>query len=151
MASRSHARRLLGLADEQGVPAVLTAAVRHVDPGESAVVDVLDAARRLVALDTRHLDRVTDAAHLAGTDTMHAIAREVGVRLLTLNPIEGVTRPEAAEGAGYLELMAKGSYFGVNLATPDLEGTFAELESSGAEVVQVDGSFDDALTCPPKR
>lgn len=76
-ASRSHARRLLGLADEQGVPAVLTAAVRHVDPGESAVVDVLDAARRLVALDTRHLDRVTDAAHLATTDTMHAIAREV--------------------------------------------------------------------------
>ncbi|SDO85602.1 DNA polymerase III, alpha subunit [Pedococcus dokdonensis] len=76
-ASRSHARRLLGLADEQGVPAVLTAAVRHVDPGESAVVDVLDAARRLVALDTRHLDRVTDAAHLASTDTMHAVAREV--------------------------------------------------------------------------
>jgi error-prone DNA polymerase len=76
-ASRSHARRMLGLADEQGVPAVLTAAVRHVDPGESAVVDVLDAARRLVALDTRHLDRVTDAAHLATTETMHAIAREV--------------------------------------------------------------------------
>ena len=64
-ASRSHARRLLGLADEAGLPAVLTAAVRHVDPGERAVVDVLDAARRLVALDTRHLDRVTDAAHLA--------------------------------------------------------------------------------------
>ncbi len=76
-ASRSHARRLLGLADEQGVPAVLTAAVRHVDPGESAVVDVLDAARRLVALDTRHLDRVTDAAHLATTETMQAIAREL--------------------------------------------------------------------------
>lgn len=76
-ASRWHATRLLGLADEQGLPAVLTAAVRHVDPGESAVVDVLDAARRLVALDTRHLDRVTDAAHLATTPVMHDIAREV--------------------------------------------------------------------------
>jgi error-prone DNA polymerase len=76
-ASRSHAQRLLGLADAEGVPAVLTAAVRHVDPGESAVVDVLDAARRLVALDTRHLDRVTDAAHLAGTDAMRAVALEV--------------------------------------------------------------------------
>jgi error-prone DNA polymerase len=75
--SRGHAQRLLGLADAEGVPAVLTAAVRHVDPGESAVVDVLDAARRLVALDTRHLDRVTDAAHLAGTDTMRAVALEV--------------------------------------------------------------------------
>ena len=35
-----------------------------------------------------------------------------------------------------LELMAKGSYFGVNLASPDLDETFAALESSGAEVVQ---------------
>ncbi|GAA2731808.1 hypothetical protein GCM10009867_06290 [Pedococcus aerophilus] len=76
-ASRGHARRMLGLADEQGVPAVLTAAVRHVDPGESAVVDLLDAARRLVALDTRHLDRVTDAAHLAATPTMYSIALDV--------------------------------------------------------------------------
>ena len=32
--------------------------------------------------------------------------------------------------------MAKGSYFGANLASPDLDGTFAELEASGAEVVQ---------------
>ena len=76
-ASRGHAARMLGLADEAGLPAVLTAAVRHADPGESAVVDVLDAARRLVVLDTRHLDRVTDAAHLASTPAMHAIAREV--------------------------------------------------------------------------
>jgi catechol 2,3-dioxygenase-like lactoylglutathione lyase family enzyme len=35
-----------------------------------------------------------------------------------------------------LELVAKGSYFGVNLATPDLDATFAALESSGADIVQ---------------
>ncbi|MFI6782826.1 VOC family protein [Micromonospora sp. NPDC050276] len=35
-----------------------------------------------------------------------------------------------------LELMAKGSYFGVNLATTDLDATFAKLEASDAEVVQ---------------
>ena len=40
------------------------------------------------------------------------------------------------EGRTILELIAKGSYFGVNLATPDLDDTFAKLESSGAEVVQ---------------
>jgi catechol 2,3-dioxygenase-like lactoylglutathione lyase family enzyme len=40
------------------------------------------------------------------------------------------------EGRTILELMAKGSYFGVNLATPDLDGTFAKLEANGAEVVQ---------------
>ena len=32
--------------------------------------------------------------------------------------------------------MAKGSFFGVNLATTDLESTFAALEQNGAEVVQ---------------
>ena len=35
-----------------------------------------------------------------------------------------------------LELLAKGSYFGVNLATADLDATFGKLEASGAEVVQ---------------
>ncbi|MBK5224278.1 MAG: VOC family protein [Acidimicrobiia bacterium] len=35
-----------------------------------------------------------------------------------------------------LELVTKGSYFGVNLATPDLDATFAQLESKGAEIVQ---------------
>ncbi len=35
-----------------------------------------------------------------------------------------------------LELIAKGSYFGVNLATDDLDGTFAKLEGAGADIVQ---------------
>jgi catechol 2,3-dioxygenase-like lactoylglutathione lyase family enzyme len=35
-----------------------------------------------------------------------------------------------------VELMAKGSYFGVNLATDDVDETFARLEAGGAEVVQ---------------
>jgi catechol 2,3-dioxygenase-like lactoylglutathione lyase family enzyme len=34
------------------------------------------------------------------------------------------------------ELMAKGSYFGVNLATRDLDETFAKLQAGDAEVVQ---------------
>ncbi len=35
-----------------------------------------------------------------------------------------------------LELMAKGSFFGVNLATSDLDGLFDRLQAKGAEVVQ---------------
>ena len=35
------------------------------------------------------------------------LAREVGVRLLTLNPVEGVTKQEATDGVGYIELMGK--------------------------------------------
>ncbi len=34
------------------------------------------------------------------------------------------------------EMMAKGTYARIILATPDLDGTFARLQSSGAEVVQ---------------
>ena len=64
-ASLGHAARLLALAAEAGLPAVLTAAVRHAEPGDAVTVDVLDAARRLVPLDPRHLDRVTTAGHLA--------------------------------------------------------------------------------------
>jgi len=76
-ASLGHAARLLGLATEAGLPSVLTAAVRHVDPGDAVTVDVLDAARRLVPLDTRHLDRVTTAGHLSSSAQMYAVACDV--------------------------------------------------------------------------
>jgi uncharacterized glyoxalase superfamily protein PhnB len=33
-------------------------------------------------------------------------------------------------------MMAKGSYASINLATAGLDGTFARLQDSGAEVVQ---------------
>ncbi|RIK16044.1 MAG: DNA polymerase III subunit alpha, partial [Acidobacteria bacterium] len=76
-ASLGHASRMWALARECGVPAVLTAAVRHATPEQARVVDVLDAARRMVALDERHLDRVSTAGHLAGSATMHALARQL--------------------------------------------------------------------------
>ena len=76
-ASLGHAARLLGLATEAGLPTVLTAAVRHADPGGAVTVDVLDAARRLVPLDTRHLDRVTMAGHLSSSAQMYAVACDV--------------------------------------------------------------------------
>ena len=76
-ASLGHAARLLGLATEAGVTAVLTAAVRHADPGGAVTVDVLDAARRLVPLGTRHLDRVTTAGHLSSSAQMYAVACDV--------------------------------------------------------------------------
>jgi catechol 2,3-dioxygenase-like lactoylglutathione lyase family enzyme len=34
------------------------------------------------------------------------------------------------------EMMAKGSYAGINLATPDVDGTFERLQAGDAEVVQ---------------
>ena len=76
-ASLGHATALWGLAREVGVPAVLTSAVRHAVPEQARVVDVLDAARRMVALDERHLDRVSTAGHLAGTGAMVGLARQL--------------------------------------------------------------------------
>ena len=45
----------------------------------------------------------------------------------------GVTEEERRTVA---EMMAKGTYATVVLATPDLDGAFTRLEASGAEVVQ---------------
>ncbi|MDX6250992.1 MAG: hypothetical protein QOF10_4352 [Kribbellaceae bacterium] len=71
-----------------------------------------------------------------------------GMRWLTVGPVDQpdtsiVLHPPAAnpgitddERRTILEMMAKGSYFAVNLATKDLDSTFAKLEASDAEVVQ---------------
>ncbi len=41
-----------------------------------------------------------------------------------------------AERRTIAEMMAKGTYAGILLATADLDGTFARLQASGAEIVQ---------------
>jgi catechol 2,3-dioxygenase-like lactoylglutathione lyase family enzyme len=45
----------------------------------------------------------------------------------------GITEDERRTIA---EMMAKGTYAGINLATADLDATFEQLQASGAEVVQ---------------
>jgi len=75
--SSSHAARLLGLAHDERVGAVLTNAVRYADRADAPVSDVLDAARRLVALDIRHVDRVNAEGHLKSGKQMRDVAEEV--------------------------------------------------------------------------
>lgn len=50
------AARTVGLADQVGVRAVLTNAVRYADPDQHRLADVLDAAWLLRPIDRRHLD-----------------------------------------------------------------------------------------------
>lgn len=71
------AARMLGLATEAGLPAVLTNAVRHARPEDAPVADVLDAARRLVPLDRRHRDRANAEGHLKSAAEMALVADEV--------------------------------------------------------------------------
>ncbi|WP_151082688.1 DNA polymerase III subunit alpha [Nocardioides cynanchi] len=72
-----HAARMAGFARRAGLGAVLTNAVRYADRRDAPVVDVLDAARRLVALDRRHLDRGNAEGFLKSGKQMHEVAEEI--------------------------------------------------------------------------
>ena len=71
------AARVLGWARERGIAPVLAHAVRYVAPAQARVVDVLDASRRLVALDDRHRDRPNAQGFLAPTPFMAELAEEI--------------------------------------------------------------------------
>jgi error-prone DNA polymerase len=75
--SATHAARMAGLARAAGVPAVLSNAVRYADRTDAVTVDVLDAARRLVPLDVRHVDRGNAEGFLKSGKEMAAVAEEV--------------------------------------------------------------------------
>jgi predicted enzyme related to lactoylglutathione lyase len=71
-----------------------------------------------------------------------------GMRWITVGPVDQpdtaiVLEPPAAnpdisddERRTIAEMMAKGTYARIVLATADLDGTFARLQASGADVVQ---------------
>ncbi len=62
--STAAAAGMLDLARDCGLPAVLTNVVRYAERRDAPVVDVLDATRRLVALDSRHVDRANAEGYL---------------------------------------------------------------------------------------
>jgi len=74
--SAPHAARMLGVAHEHRLGAVISNAVRYADRADAAVVDVLDAARRLVPLDPRHLDRANAEGFLKSGKEMAEVAEE---------------------------------------------------------------------------
>ncbi len=71
------ARALLRLARQTRTPAVLTNAVRYLDPADSPIAQVLDAARGNVPLGTPGLRAHNGRAHLASPAEMAAVARRV--------------------------------------------------------------------------
>ncbi len=71
------ARRMWTYATERRMPAVLTNAVRYIHPRQAATADLLDAIRRLVPLDPRHLDRENSGGFLAPAAHMRGIAEQI--------------------------------------------------------------------------
>ena len=59
------------------VPVVLSNAVRFADRLDAPTIDVLDAARRLVPMDARHLDRRNAEGFLKSGKQMHEVAEEI--------------------------------------------------------------------------
>ncbi|MDQ1660244.1 MAG: error-prone polymerase, partial [Blastococcus sp.] len=87
---RSCAQAMLRFAADTGIPVVLSNAVRYVDALDAPTADVLDAARRLVPLDVRHVDRRTAEGYLKSGKEMAEVAedlvgpdRDAALRLLT--------------------------------------------------------------------
>jgi error-prone DNA polymerase len=79
--STFRAARMAELAAAAQVPAVLTNAVRYLDPAGSLAAQVLDAARRLVPLGSPQLVPHNGRAWLAGPADMSVIARRVAAAM----------------------------------------------------------------------
>ncbi len=75
--SLRQASRLLRLADDHRLPAVLTNQVRMALRRQAMTCDVLDSARRLMALDSRAIDRRNAEGWLKPPDLMRPIAEAV--------------------------------------------------------------------------
>lgn len=96
--SSSLAARMLSFAREQRLPAVLTNAVRYAELSDAPVVDVLDAARRLVPLDARHLDRPNAEGYLKSGPAMRQVAHEIVALTNVSHPDRVVDRLLAMTG-----------------------------------------------------
>lgn len=73
----ARAGRMLGLAHDEGVTAVLSNAVRYLDPGDAPVADVLDAARAVAPLERRRVQGGTTEAYLKSGKEMEGVAGDV--------------------------------------------------------------------------
>ena len=71
------AAAMLRWARQEQLPAVLTNAVRYLQPDDARVADVLDAARRLVPLDSRHITPGNGEAFVKDGQEMARIADEI--------------------------------------------------------------------------
>jgi len=73
------AAAMLGWARTERLPVVLANAVRYLEPADARVADVLDSARRLVPLASRHIDPDNGEAFVKDARQMAQVADEIAV------------------------------------------------------------------------
>jgi zinc transport system substrate-binding protein len=87
------------LARRYGLRLLSVAGLSHeAEPSPRRLKDLLAASRRAGV-------RAVYAETLAGRKAVEGLARELGARVLVLNPIEGLTEEDRRQGKGYFELM----------------------------------------------
>ena len=75
--STSYAARVLGFARDNRIPAILSNAVRMLDRSDGPVADVLDAARKLVPLSSKSVNRQNSEAYFKDSAEMSYLADEI--------------------------------------------------------------------------
>jgi error-prone DNA polymerase len=75
--STDGAARLLAFAQENNINSILSNRVRMLEPVDAPVSDVLDAARQLVPLHHRHVERRNAEAYFKSTKDMEVLADEI--------------------------------------------------------------------------
>ena len=77
LASDAFAARMLSWAIEHHTPAVLTNAVRYLQPQDSRIADVLDATRLHQPLTAMPVEQLTNQAYLASSEHMWRIVQRI--------------------------------------------------------------------------
>jgi len=132
----AHAARMAGIARTAGLGTVLTNAARYADRLDAPTIDVLDAARRLVPLDHRHLDRTNAEGFLKSGKQMHEVAEEI-CRLAGLGGDTGldatrlITRTRAVADRCALDPRADLGLGEVHFPTLVEEGALAPVSKPG--------------------
>ena len=155
-----HAARMAGVARRAGLGAVLTNAVRYADRLDAPTVDVLDAARRLVALDRRHVDRGNAEGFLKSGKQMHEVAEEI-CRLAGLSTDTGrearrlLARTRAVADRCALDPRADLGLGEVHFPEFELSGTLTRPKLSGGSAdgllrARCEGAIGDRYGSAPR-
>ncbi|NLE98740.1 MAG: DNA polymerase III subunit alpha, partial [Propionibacterium sp.] len=122
VASAHQAAGLLRVAERLRLPAVATNMVRMARREQAAIVDVLDAARRLVPLDMRNIDRANAEGYLKPEPAMRAAVDEAA-RLIGADPREVLDATESLAERAALDPMGDVGLGEIRLPEFEILGT----------------------------